>query len=393
VNIQEIFDKEYWNAIEGNFTSKKYTNSIIDAMLFISDTIREKTELEDDGVKLINNSFSKINPKIKISNLETQTDQDKQEGIANILRGLYQFIRNPRHHEKIEDIENDAISILLFINYIYKTLVKSKPNYEIDDFIKLVTDEGFVNEDEYVELIISRIPKRKIINTIFELFNYKENCDFYIYNKVSTKLFVCLKAVESQAFLNKVESELLVVNDDTNRKYILASFPPEKWSQIDKLARIRTENRILKSIEIGKDENSNKGWLATWCTSYFKYFITKEKILQLIHSKIESNEESQIRYCTKYILNNIWEMLDPDELEKLDTLNNDPWAFALEYWFIFSMAEKIRSLNENIYNYVKVSKYIIPKKVNNYFKSALLEYEDKIKNKSDDDDFAIDIPF
>lgn len=149
MNIESIVDSVLWDSVESNMKSGKYTNAIIDAMLFLSNVLREKSDLDDDGAKLINNIFSKKDPKIKITKLETETEQSMQEGTANILRGLYQLIRNPRHHDTIEDNEKNAIEIILFVDYMLSVIEKSKSKFELEDFESIVFDEEFVNEQEY----------------------------------------------------------------------------------------------------------------------------------------------------------------------------------------------------------------------------------------------------
>ena len=88
--------------------------------------------------------------------------------------GLYKLVRNPRHHEKFEDSENDAIKIILFIDYIIEILEKSKSQFDIDDIRELIFDEEFVNDDEYVKLIMDKIPKRKIYEVLITIYRKKE---------------------------------------------------------------------------------------------------------------------------------------------------------------------------------------------------------------------------
>lgn len=40
-----------------------------------------------------------------------------QRGMEQLLRGLYQGVRNPRSHEKIADAEDDAQIIIMFVGH------------------------------------------------------------------------------------------------------------------------------------------------------------------------------------------------------------------------------------------------------------------------------------
>ncbi len=401
MNIESILDPELWDSIESNFKSGKYTNAIVDAMLFLSNVLREKSNLEEDGVKLVNSIFSKKDPKIKISKLETETDKSMQEGAANILRGMYQLIRNPRHHEKIEDSENDALQIIFFISYMLSILEKSRSKFELDDFESLIFDEEFVEEDEYTKLIVDRIPKRKIYEVLVSIYRKKIDGNINHIQRFFSSIFIKLSEIEKTDFLQIISNDLLKTNDDNERKYILKCFPPNLWSQVDEISKIRTENRIISSIEDGKaydNKRSSDGWLATWCTQLFKEFSLKEKLFSVISAKLSSDDISQIKYCFKYTIDNIWDLLDAKELEKLDKMDDGPLFFDFNYWFLRTMKNEVEKGNKLFYDYIRKSKYQMPQVVASYFAEHLDNFKEnkELETVSDDDYVETkedDIPF
>ena len=94
--LQNNLSDDLWNVVQTHYQNGDYTGSLRDAFIYLTTIIREKADLSGDGTDLINKAFSESNPKIKINRLESTSEIDEQKGIANILRGCYQYIRNPR---------------------------------------------------------------------------------------------------------------------------------------------------------------------------------------------------------------------------------------------------------------------------------------------------------
>ena len=401
MNIEKMIEDELWESIESNFTSGKYTNAINDAMLFISNLIRDKADLEDDGVKLVNNAFSKNNPKIKVSKLENETEKAMQDGTANILRGMYQLIRNPRHHEKIEDNERDAAGIILFINYMYNIIDKSKSKYEPEDILNLIFDSEFVEDDKYAELIANRIPKRKLLEMVVDIYRKKEEGNIYNIERVFKFLLPRMDKNDLIQFLKIISNDLQVTNNDNERKYILRCIPIEEWLNIDEIPRLRTENKIIKSIEEGtyyETKKSTKGWLATWCTRLFSEFTLKEKLISSIGNILISGDISKQKYCMKYILDTFWKILDPMQLDELENIKEFEFGSDFTYWFFIPIKDEIENGNKLFYDYFHDKLYLLPKQITDYLDESIKKFKENkdIKTKSDDDcpyDFEDDIPF
>jgi uncharacterized protein (TIGR02391 family) len=398
MDIERIIDTELWDAISSNYNVGKYTNSIIDAMLFLSNMLRDKANLEDDGVKLINNIFTKQNPKIKVTRLETETDRNIQDGIAYILRGLYQSIRNPRHHEKIEDDEVTAKEIILFIDYLLRIIEKSKAKFEIDDIVSLVFDEEFVNDNNYVKLILSRIPKRKLFDVLINIYRNKTNGNIENLPTFFASIFEELTDNEKSDFITIISDDLLKTNDDKERKYILKCFPAKYWEKVDDISKRRTENRIIKSIREGhffENKKTSGGWFATWCTHLIKYFVLKDKMIFLITDIIQSNEISRIKYIFKFIMNYVWDILDEDVV--VQSIKNDIISFT-NYGFIVLIKEEIDKGNILFFNYINDNKYQIPKYILEFYQDSLKKFKNnpniKTFSENDSPDFPDDeIPF
>jgi uncharacterized protein (TIGR02391 family) len=96
-------DTRLWSAVEHAYEARDYTATILDAIHFLGQLIRERSGLESDGQALVGAAFGGANPVLKVNQLQTESDWNVQRGIESLLRGLYQAIRNPRSHQKHSD--------------------------------------------------------------------------------------------------------------------------------------------------------------------------------------------------------------------------------------------------------------------------------------------------
>ena len=113
MNLETVIDASLWSEISQNYEAGRFTDAIKDAMFSLTELIREKANLEGDGVSLVGQAFGGANPKIKVTKLESQSDKDIQAGTEAMLRGIYQAIRNPRSHEKYNDSKDEADAIIV----------------------------------------------------------------------------------------------------------------------------------------------------------------------------------------------------------------------------------------------------------------------------------------
>ncbi len=113
MNLETRIDTRLWDAVRISYENRNFTGLIQDSMYFLTDLIREKTGLEGDGASLVGQAFGGRSPLLKVNKLQTESEKNEQKGVEQIIRGLYQAIRNPRSHEKILDTEENATAIIL----------------------------------------------------------------------------------------------------------------------------------------------------------------------------------------------------------------------------------------------------------------------------------------
>jgi uncharacterized protein (TIGR02391 family) len=106
-----------------------YFHAVLEASKGIAETIRQKTNLQTDGVELIDNALAGNDPLLRINNFMNDTEKSEQRGFVNLLKGLFGTFRNPTAHApKIiwNMEEEDALDLFTLASYAYRRIDKAK---------------------------------------------------------------------------------------------------------------------------------------------------------------------------------------------------------------------------------------------------------------------------
>lgn len=306
MNMETQLDFRLWSAIRTSFESRNYTGAILDAIYFLSELIREKAGLESDGVSLIGQAFGGKVPRLKVNKLQSESDWNVQKGIEQMLRGLYQAIRNPRSHEKYTDSEQDAAAIILFVDYLVKVIDLSKTPFSKSTFLRRVLlDPDFVEMDRYAQLLVDEIPAKLRLEVGLDVYNNKLDGN-------GNKLFYFFKALlavldeDEKRQLYAAMSEDLKYTDDVDvMRTVLQAFPHEAWLQFDEVARLRVENKLIKSMKDGRYSESEDhcygGAFGARASNIFPEFMLNQQVLRVTCDKLNSSDTLEQDYAFRYL--------------------------------------------------------------------------------------------
>jgi uncharacterized protein (TIGR02391 family) len=309
-----------------NYEKRNFTNAILDAFYFLSDLLRKKSGAEGDGASLIGQALGGNSPKIKLNSLQSDSELSEQKGIEQLLRGFYQAVRNPRSHEKFNDTEEDAQVLIIFINYLVRKIDQAKAQFSRQDFLKRVLDPDFFPQARYAELLVNEIPIGQRLDVFLDVYRSKEQG-----TAVNLRLFfdALLKQLgsEERSKVHQILSEELRINEDEGiTRIILGSFSGacagDIWPFLDEAARLRTEHKIIRSIQDGRHDRNQKkckgGALGTWAAHILKYFLLKQEVLRTLNSKLRSDSELQQDYVLNFFFDHLNQLADrmPEFIER-----------------------------------------------------------------------------
>lgn len=306
LNLEPRLDQRLWAAIVSAYQSGNYTGAILDSIHFLGELIREKTGLEGDGVALVGQAFGGQNPKLKVTKLQTESDRNIQQGVEQILRGLYQGIRNPRSHQKYVDSVEDAEALILFTNYLVTVIDKAKGPFDKGAFLQQVFDPYFTEDGRYADLLIERIPRGKRWDVLVEVYRRKKDGKGQKLSYFFHALLRTLQEKEIDQFCEIVSQELETTTEDAVIRAVLQSLPSEHWSKYSELARIRTEGKLIDAVKDGRyDRPTGKcmsGGLGTWSIRVLPKFVLKEKLMAVLAGKLDSSDASEHDYVFECLL-------------------------------------------------------------------------------------------
>jgi uncharacterized protein (TIGR02391 family) len=324
MNIQQELDPELWTAIRRSYESGAWSTAVMDGVHFLSDTIRSRSGLQSDGTPLAGQALGGKTPKLKLNRLETETELSIQSGVEQLLRGLYQAIRNPRSHGKVDDSQQDCDALLLFIAYLLRVLGAAKPAFTVDACVITVLDENYVQDKRYSELLVEEIPARHRLDVALALFQKRDHPQARNGAWFLEALVAKFTADELTDFFSAVSQHLRDAKDDALIRGALKCLPPGRWSNVDQIARLRVENRVVRDIGDGRYDRRakrcNGGALATWATSFFPYFTLKEETYVALVGKLESTVRSEQDYVLQYFFGVLDSLADEPDPVLLDVL-------------------------------------------------------------------------
>jgi uncharacterized protein (TIGR02391 family) len=103
-----------------------YANAVEDAVKALTVLVRLRSDLNVDGVTLMQRAFSAKAPILKFNDLSTQSDRDQQLGFMNMFSGAVSGLRNPRAHGFIHDHPERALECIAFVSLLAKLLDEAK---------------------------------------------------------------------------------------------------------------------------------------------------------------------------------------------------------------------------------------------------------------------------
>jgi uncharacterized protein (TIGR02391 family) len=306
MNLQTHIRESLWLAVQSTYESGNYCGAVLDAMHYLSSTIREKTGVDGDGVALVGQAFGGDAPRLRINKLQTETERNEQKGIESILRGMYHLIRNPRSHEQIEDTQETADAIIYFVDYLLHFIERAEEPFVLSKFTAMVFDTDFNRSQQYAESLVDMILAHKRFDTLVSIYRDKYNGDIYNIGLVVRTLIGGLSEDKTRDYLMIVSEELTQVSEHKQFMYNLHLLPHNLWERLSDIARLRVEGRIIREIKEGQSHGIGgkciSGALATWARQHVQHFKLREQVAATFVEKLESDDWYSKYYIVEFFL-------------------------------------------------------------------------------------------
>lgn len=349
MKIEDRIREDLWKAIQAHYERADYTEAVRDSVYHMSEVLREKGGIEDkDGTKLVETALLGSNPAILVNKNETTTEKDFQQGIGFAFKGIMQAVRNPLSHESFQYTGDDAEVLILYINFLLNQIDKSGGRTKIENIIELLFDEDFTDTQEYAELLLKEVPSKKRYDLLLELYQKRSALPQHKLRYFLTVLFSSLTKAAKSDFVRVVSSSLMKCKDDKDLRMYCHYFMADTYSEIDRLAQLRIEDLMYKSLNAGKIEANydfendttpkscnSEGALSTWISGKINYLSNKERIIKTLFNKLDRQpceQEFVFKYFTTAITKKASDFLKSEieiiktQLKKGNGLFSD-WLF------------------------------------------------------------------
>jgi uncharacterized protein (TIGR02391 family) len=342
MTIQNQIRLPLWEAISKPYESRIYKAAILDAIHYLSDVIRDKANVDGDGVSLVGQAFSGDSPRIRINKFQTDSEKNEQRGFEQIIRGIYQGIRNPRSHEQFEDTKETADAIIIFINYVLGVVDKSKGPFVLEEWIERVFDPDFAESDRYAKLLLDEVPPKKYMDVIIEIYRKKLDGNVNKLKYMFKHLFEAIGDEKIDDFLSVVSDELRITKDERSIMITLRVLPSEYWPKISEISRLRIESKLINSVKGGvyghdyivienetidhPDKTIKSGHLGIYIRLVIDYITLKKDLAEAVREKIVENNDEGKEYIAKYFFSYLPKILKENDFYRticIDAISGD----------------------------------------------------------------------
>lgn len=100
----------------GHYINGHLREAVLNSVIVVFDLIRTRTKLREDGDRLVSKALSLGDPYLVLSEIETESGQNDQKGFMQILKGVYQGIRNPKAHSLNHDLTEEKAAQYLVLS-------------------------------------------------------------------------------------------------------------------------------------------------------------------------------------------------------------------------------------------------------------------------------------
>lgn len=317
----EVLKKEVLSRVH----SGNYTDAILAAVKCLTEELRARSGIDDDGVSLVGKALGGKSPLIRINRLSNISEKDEQEGLQHLCRGVYLAIRNPRTHSiHYEDSEDFCVRVVLLVDTLLSYLSRQITDYDVASFISRVKDPYFVQQEDYAKALVSEIPQSHLIVAFEALFKEKQYLEAKTLFLICKALYQRMERAELERIAEIVGNELRQEDEEGRLIKLFHLIKPDMWLMLPTDVRHRAENIIIKSCNSGQYDDSfgrmffgDRGNLGTFASRFGRYFENRVALVEAISDRLSTDWYSQ-NYIGYYFLSSLPSfVLEEEEIEKV----------------------------------------------------------------------------
>lgn len=127
IGFEELLHPVIRQHAYGHYRDGDLRDAVLNGFIVVYDMIRQRTGIDKDGTRLVGEAFSLGKPRLILSELETESGQNDQNGFLDIYKGAYIGIRNPKAHTLDHDLtEEKAAQYLVFASLLARRVKEAQ---------------------------------------------------------------------------------------------------------------------------------------------------------------------------------------------------------------------------------------------------------------------------
>jgi hypothetical protein len=235
--------------------------------------------------------------------------------------------------------------------------------FSIDDLLDRIADENFVPNKRYAELILAEVPKNKRLDSLIRAFESRDLANSQKHKEFFQAGIADLESDEIEKLFDVISAHLRKSNSDEELRSVFQLLTPDQWMLVAEAERLRSENRVIRSVASGKYSTTREkclsGAMSTWATSFLGKFTLKTELLREVYAALISNSRERQDFILKYFFVHLDDLstnppphIKHHIIEKLE-LGDARYKDALEDLTIFGAEEWLKPFASALENFVE----------------------------------------
>lgn len=189
----------------------------------------------------------------------------------------------------------------MLVDYLLRVVDKSGSPFSLTRIVARVLDPDFVPSERYAGLLAGEIPAKKRLQVCRELFARRAEVDIKNIKLFFNALLPQMSSEDNSDLCELLSEELRETNDEETIMFVIGAFPPTMWPQLDELARLRIENKLIASVRVGKYAKGRciAGAFGTWIRDIIPVLTLKHQFWGTVFRKLDKESEEQ-DYALEY---------------------------------------------------------------------------------------------
>ncbi len=317
MDIKYELIEELYELVKVNYEKENYEQVAGDVLKHLSDALKERFEIDQDGLLLIDEILNTVYYLDQLNNVYSDLFRTSIKGVLFYFMGFYLSYEQSKLNKNT--YYKDDIDILLInANYLLCKADNKKRRFDLDEHVKGLKHPSFEWDSECYYQLVDLTPRDQYQKVVLKIIEILDDTYFLIYLEFFQQLINALNEEELKD-VYELMGEKILNSTYRDLDIYLDVLPGKYFEGLNEEVKVYLENLLFDDFVKGRydlpnDRRSEYGYVVPFLYyEYFNYFDKKKWTDELIR-KLKSNNNLERDYAIKFMFD-IIEHINKDDIE------------------------------------------------------------------------------